>query len=318
MKINRYVKIGIVVSVALAALIFGMSYLKGINYFNPEKSYYAIYNELKGINTSSPVTINGYKVGQVSNIIIVPEDDFRIYVQFLVDEEIRIPDSTKAQIYSMDMLGSKGIQLIMPNTSNEFATEGDTLIGDEAPDLYSAISEELAPVREKTEEVMKSIDSVLIVIQYVFNQSTQDNIRKTFTSIKQTIQNLERSSFSLDTLLKSESGKITRFFTNLESISLNIKDNNQELTNIIENFSKISDTLAKAEIANTISNANKTLEETKVLLDKINKGEGSMGMLVNNDSLYRNVEKTAYDLDLLIRDIKENPKKYVRFSIIDF
>jgi phospholipid/cholesterol/gamma-HCH transport system substrate-binding protein len=162
---------------------------------------------------------------------------------------------------------------------------------------------------------MLSIDSVLVIIKSIFNENTQKNLEQSFESIRYTIQNLEHTTYNIDTLVVTQRVKLANIIGNVESISLNIKKNNDKISNIITNFSSISDTLAKAKIASTIENANKSLKSFSEIIDKINRGEGSLGMLVNNDSLYNNLNGASKQLNELVEDVKLNPQRYVNISV---
>ncbi len=300
-------------------LVWGINYLNGNNFFVNENKYYAVYDRIDGLVESNPVLIKGLKVGKVNNISFVKDtsDNLKILVSFVVGTEIVIPDSSIAQIVSIDLMGSKAINLQL--TLNEKNHKiGDTLISDIEQGLKDQVSQQMLPLKLKAEDLILSIDSVMTVIQYIFNDATRDNLSKTFTSIKKTIQNLESASITLDTLMKNEKGKLSRIFSNIESITTNLDNNSTKLTNIISNFSALSDTLAKAEIASTINKANQALTQTNEIISKINRGEGTVGALINNDSLYNNLERAAKDLDILLKDIEANPKKYMHFSIFDF
>ncbi|PKP21110.1 MAG: MCE family protein [Bacteroidetes bacterium HGW-Bacteroidetes-21] len=316
-KIKTEVKVGVVVVLTIGAFIWGFYFLKGKDLFKSEDTYYAVYKQVDGLTESSPVLINGLKMGLVREVRFVSDTDRNIFISFAVPKGQLIPVQSVAEIYSMDLMGSKGIRLNLTDT-NVYHAPGDTLISGVEKDLKEQVSAQVLPLKSKAEDLLKSIDSVMIVIQYILNDNARDNLAKTFTSIKQTIQNLERTSIMLDTLMNSEKGKISRIFSNIESISTNLRNNNEELTKVINNFSAISDSLARSDIKGTVDNANKALTDAAVILEKIKKGEGSMGMLINNDSLYKNLESASLNLDKLLRDIKENPKKYLHFSVFDF
>ncbi len=313
----KYIIIGIVVSATIAVLVWGINYLKGKNFFITEKQYYVVYNKIEGLTVSNPVTINGLRVGLVRDIYFYPDNSGRIVVKFVLTQDYKIPDSTIAMIYSTDLMGSKGISLNLSN-SNKYYNIGDTLLPATEKDLKEQVSAQMLPLKRKAEELMFSMDSVMTVIQYIFNKQTRDNLSKTFESIKMTVRNLESTSISLDTLMRNEKGKLAIIFDNIESITTNLKNNNEKLTTILTNFSDISDTLAKANLYKTITNANKVLADASEIFAKIQRGEGSMGMLINNDSLYNNLNRSAYNLDKLLYDINQNPKKYVHFSLFDF
>ncbi len=316
-KISNEVKIGVLVSIAIFIAIWGYQFLKGKNYFENRNTFYVVYDKVDGLSESSPVLINGLKVGLVTDIKFSYDTLNRIIVKMLVDNEYQIPDSSVAEIYSVDLMGSKAIRLNFSKLK-KFYNSGDTLSSTIEQDLKSQVSAQMLPLKAKAEELMLSIDSVMSVVQNIFNENTRDNLSKTFASIKETIKNLESASISLDTLMRNEKYVLARIFANVESITNNLKNNNEQITLILNNFSSLSDSLQKSNIKNTIQNANTALMQANNILGKINRGEGSFGLLINNDSLYRNLENASRNLDKLMLDFRENPKRYVRFSLFDF
>ncbi|MFH2095806.1 MAG: MlaD family protein [Bacteroidota bacterium] len=319
MKKIRYILTGFFALLSIAILVWGINYLGGNNFFVKENKYYAVYERIDGLVESSPVMIKGLKVGKVREIYFIEDsiNNINVLVSFVIDDDLRIPDSSVAEIVSIDLMGSKAINLILTSVDS-YHDIGDTLFSDIENDLKEQVSQQMLPLKKKAEDLMLSIDSVMSVIQYIFNESTRENISKSFLSIKKTIQNLERTSITLDTLVQNEKGKLSRIFSNIESISANLRNNNAQLTTVITNFAAISDSLAKADIVNTVEKANSALTQIDRIMTKINNGEGTLGLLLNNDTLYNNLEKAANDLDLLIKDIEANPKKYMHFSIFDF
>ena len=161
------------------------------------------------------------------------------------------------------------------------------------------------------------MDSVLIVIREVFNDRTKNNLKRSFESISNSLTSIEHIAGNMDTVLSKE-GRLKTIFDNLESISSNLKNNNEKISSMIENFSAISDTIAKSNISTTLENMKSTLEQTANIMGKVNKGEGSLGQLVNNDSLYSNLNSASHNLDLLLTDFRNNPGRYVKFSVITF
>lgn len=316
-KISNEVKVGFLVVVAIGLLIWGFQFLKGKNIFESRNSYYAIYNRVDGMDESSPVMINGLKVGLVTDIYFHPDKSGRIIVKMLVENTYQIPDSTTAEIYSADLMGSKAVRLNLTKYKKYYKS-GDTLISEIEQDLKTQVSAQMLPLKMKAEELMLSIDSVMSVIQNIFNENTRENLTKTFASIKTTIQNLERTSISLDTLMQNEKYVLARIFANIESITANLKNNNEQITKVLTNLSAISDSIQQSNIKTTILTANKVLEQANSVIGKINRGEGSFGLLINNDTLYRNLENASRNLDKLMKDIKENPKRYLHFSVFDF
>lgn len=314
MKIKREAKIAIIFIAALILFFWGFNFLKGKNLFTTQRTYYAVYKQVNGLVEANPVVINGYKVGIVNKIYFHPDGSGRLIVKFNVDNDIRIPYNTVAKLYSSDILGSRAIELVLGNSKVD-ASSGDTLSTQIQASLGEEVSIQMMPIKQKFEDVMLSIDSVLVLIRGVFDENTRKNLSLSFESIKLTIKNLENTTYNIDTLVTTQKYKLAAIISNVESITANIKKNNDKISNIIVNFSNISDTLAKAKIASTISNADKALGEFNMILGKVNRGEGSLGMLVNNDSLYKNLNSASEQLNQLVEDVKLNPQRYINVSV---
>jgi phospholipid/cholesterol/gamma-HCH transport system substrate-binding protein len=314
-KISKEVKVGILVTVALAFFIYGFNFLKGKNLFSNERKFYAIYTNIDGLVEANPVLINGFRVGQVREIEFQPGNTGRIVVTMVVDnDDIKIPRSTVARIMSSDLLGSKAIELKM-GAGNLYAQNGDTLHSDIEEGIKEAVDKRIAPLQKKVEGLISSIDSVVIIVQAILNEDARGNLTASFEGVKRAILTLEKTSLRLDTLVASEKHKLSSIFSKIESISSNIAANNDKITNVINNFSNISDSLAKVNFKQTLDNANNAIANTTSIIEKINRGEGSMGMLINNDSLYRKLDKSAQDLDKLLIDLRVNPERYMHFSV---
>lgn len=312
---RKEVKVGIIVIIGIALLVWGFNFLKGTNILKKDRAYYAVYDRVDGLVEADPVIVSGYKVGQVKQITFLSDNTGRLVVKFMVDEKsISLPKDSKAKIVSSDILGSKSIELI-PGISQKVIQPGDTLQSGIQPSLSAEVNQQIAPLKKKTEELIASIDSVATVFQVILNEDARGDISSSFSSIKKSINSLERTAFRLDTMVKDEKEKLSNIFSNVESITANFKENNEQLSNAITNFSAVSDSLAQADLTSTINNANKTMKTTAEIMDKINRGEGSLGMLINNDSLYNNLEAASNDLDKLLLDLRYNPSRYVHFSI---
>jgi len=312
-KIKREVKVGILVAASLAFFYWGFNFLKGRNFLSNSKLYYAVYNQVNGLASANWVMINGVKVGEVRDISFIDAKG-RVLVKFAVDNYVKIPRNSISRIYNSDVLGSKAIEIILGD-SIVFAKNGDTLKSDIQPSITDEVSYQMLPIKRKAESLMGSMDSVLAVIQYIFNENTRDNLKHSFESIKITIKNLEHSSFYFDTLMSTQRNRLSQIFYNIESITNNFKSNNASLTNIINNFSSISDSLSKAKIVRTINKADEVLKNFSDITEKINKGEGSLGLLVNNDTLYTELKKSSIELNLLLEDVRLNPQRYVHVSV---
>jgi phospholipid/cholesterol/gamma-HCH transport system substrate-binding protein len=313
-KRRKEITIGLVVIVAIGLLVVGLNYLKGINVFSQPTVYYGVYERINGLEESNPIMINGYKIGQVRTINILNDGTGRLLVSLMVDEEVSIPKDTKALLKSADLLGSMQVHFILGDSS-EMAQSGDTLTPDVEGDLVDEVNAQLLPIKMKAESLISSVDSVIRVIEVILNAESQQNLIESFTGINNAIASLERTSFRVDTLVAEQRYRISSIFENIDNLTATLSENSTELDNIIKNFSQISDTLAKADIATTVLRANAALAEVQKITEKINSGEGSLGMLINNPDLYNKLESASTNLDLLVEDLRVNPNRYVQFSV---
>ncbi len=303
MRISKEVKIGVIALITLAAFFWGLNFLKGINIFKPTDEYYAIYDNIEGLIESGIVYLHGYKVGSVRAINFDRKRPGKIAVRFALEEKVSIPKNSIALITSSSMISEiKDIDLILSD-NREICKPGDTLIGA----VDKGFSEIIDPVRFQAEVTMANIDSVLVAIKQVFNKNSQ-------SALKNTIANIDSITAGFNNSLGSD-GNLKRSLDNLAEITSSLKSRSGELSSMLENLSVLSDSLAKSEIKSTIYNTNKTVEETTEILEKINSGKGTLGMLINNDTLYNNLKKASENLDILLKDLREHPKRYVHFSL---
>lgn len=314
LKYKREISIGLVFIVALALFIWGFNYLKGFNLLKDQRMLHAVYDRVSGLSRANPVLINGLKVGQVSDIYFNPDFSGDIIVEITIESQIPIPKNSIALIYSSDLMGSKAINLQLGNDT-AFVMNGDTLATNVEASLKEAVNQQIQPLKAKAEELILSIDSVVTVIKEIFNEKAKQNLTRSLASIEETFRNLESASHNLDQMVAAEKTRLGEIMQNLETITGTISENKENIDNILTNFSALSDSLARAEIPQTFSNINRVVGDVAEIADKINRGEGTIGMLINDDKLYRDLQKSADQLQLLMEDIRLNPKRYVRFSL---
>lgn len=313
MKLSKEFKIGLIVTAALALLYWGFNFLKGKDVFSNERIFYAIYNDVGGLERTNKVSINGLNVGQVREMYF-ESGTAKVVVEIVIKDEISIPNNSIAKIVSSDLLGSKAVELRLGN-SNIIAEPGDTLLSEVEASIKDEVNRQLQPIKNKAETLMLSIDTVLTMLQNLFSKSNTENVTKSVQHIASSFENIDHTTGTLDSIISGQHKRLENILSNIESITSNLEQNSDNINNIIANISAISDTLARAKVSATLHNINTTMNEVAGITEKINKGEGTLGMLVNNDSLYIKLEKTSHDLDLLLEDIRLNPKKYVKFSV---
>jgi len=315
MKFNKEIKVGLLAVICIALLFWGANFLKGSNILDSSKHLFAVYSQVDGLGNSNPVLVNGLKVGRVESIDFLPDNSGRIYIKFsITNKNINIPEDTKAKIVSADILGSKAISLVLGKSSAQ-AQNLDTLISDIDPSLSEVVNQQIAPLKRKAEGLINTIDSSIVLLSTIFNKKARTDLDSSFASIRGSLEAFERSMFQVENLVIEERLHLKSIFKNVESITGNLAANNEKLTQTLANVEAITDSLAGANLRSTIDNAAKVMEDMAVIVEKVNSGEGSLGALLNNDTLYTNLEAAAYDLDKLMLDMRLNPERYVHFSI---
>ncbi len=313
MSISKEAKIGLIITSGIVLMVWGLNYLKGKDFFTSQSMVYAVYDRVDGLSASNPIMVNGLKIGSVTKLTLLPDQSGKILVTMHISSRVVVPRNSVAEIFSTDLLGSKAIRLNYGN-SPDAIQDGDTLQSVMQKSLTEEVNAQVAPIRQRAESILASMDSVLLIVRSVFNESSKEGLQRSFASITASLYSIERITSTMDKELARQ-GKLGTIFDNLESITTNLRSNNQQLSNAINNFSAISDTLARANLSATMDHTLKTLEQTSAVMERVNRGEGTLGQLATNDSLYVNLNNTAKNLDLLLTDLKANPGRYVQISV---
>lgn len=308
MKISNETKVGILAIISIAILVIGYSFLKGNDVFTKENVYYGKYDRVEGLSVSKPILVNGYQIGRVSNMTLLVNGS--VLVEFKVDKKYSVPYNTIARIASTDFMGSKAIVFDLGDASR-FAISGDTL----GAAINQNLLEQVEPVQKKAEAVILIIDSILSSINNTINPEFQSNVNRSLASIAVTLSNLENTSGQLDGMVNLEKRKISTILSNVESISLNLANNNEKLTHIFANIERVSDKAAKINFEETMAKTNAAISDFHAIIDGINNGNGSLGKLLKDDGLYNNLEGASNNLDELILDMKKHPGRYIHFSV---
>jgi phospholipid/cholesterol/gamma-HCH transport system substrate-binding protein len=316
MKFSREFLTGILVVVAIAVLYLGVSYLKGINVFSKQQRFFAVYDNVAGLVSSNPVVLNGYKIGIVKGVQLSNKGDGRIVVEVVIDDaNLKVPEDTKLEIYDADLFGSKAIQIVL-GQSTVLAPNKDTLVSGVQLGLTESLKQEIEPLKKKSTELFASLDSIMGSLNNALKSAEgKQDIGTIFSSLKSTLSNLEATTFKVNGILDANAGNLQSMLTNVNSIATNLKDNNARITNAVTNFNAISDTLAKVQLAQTMKKVDNALAGFTTMLEKINSGQGSLGQMIQTDSLHRELVSASHSLDLLLNDMQTNPKRYVHFSV---
>jgi phospholipid/cholesterol/gamma-HCH transport system substrate-binding protein len=308
MKIKNETKVGILAAFAIALLIIGYNFLKGNSIFSNETTLYAKYTRVDGLSVSKPILINGYQIGRVAKLDLQP--DGSIIATLSVNSKYEIPENSIARLEGTDLLGSKAIVMSLGN-SKKMAEDGYTLNAN----VEKGLMEQVQPVQKKAELIISKMDSILSSVNSILNPNFQKNVDKSFNSIAGTLASLENTSKKVDGLVGSESARIEAIFKNVEGITANLNNNNQKISDILTNINTVTDKFAAANFKQTLDNANNAIADLQSVISGIKDGKGSLGLLLNDDKMYQNLNNASKNLDELMIDLKANPKRYVHFSV---
>ncbi|NND52876.1 MAG: MCE family protein [Flavobacteriaceae bacterium] len=301
MAISREVKTAGLVISGLLLIIFLFNYLKGENLLDSTRKFYTVFENVEGLETSAPVTINGFAVGRVQEIEFENNASGSLRVMLLLDDDFEFSKNSEAELYENGLIGGKAIAIIPAFDEAEKAKSGDVLKSSIKPGLSALLNQKLTPLQEKIETMMVSADSVLKNINDVFDEQTKANLKSSIAQLNSTIGSFKSTSASLNNLITENQGKLDNTLTNFDTIS--------------SNLSKITDSLASADLAQTIRNLESTIGNFDQVLASIEKGEGSIGKLLKDEGLYDNLSGASKQLEQLLQDMKLNPKRYVHFSL---
>ena len=302
MKFKKEIKVGFLAIVGIIMSVFSYNYLKGINLFEKNRNFKIIYTKVDGLSVSNPVTLNGLKIGNVKKIKFNPLNSKELIIDVVVENDIKFPKTSIAELYETGLIGGKAIAII-PDYMNDstIASDGDFLKGVNKPGLTELVNQILPQVQLQLEGVMKNAEIVFKNINNLFDEETKKEL-------KYSIQNFSLLTSNLNNTSKNISDLINKNSNNFSSAILDFK-------NASKNIRSISDSISGKEITNITNNLNELLNNLKIISNNLNNSKGSIGKLINDDSIYSNLEKASNELNILIEDIKINPGRYIKFSV---
>jgi phospholipid/cholesterol/gamma-HCH transport system substrate-binding protein len=306
-SISNEVKVGIIAILTIVVFIWVFNFLKGKNLLNKDAIYFAVYDKVGGLAESSPVEVNGYRVGVIQSITFIDPVSGKLLVEFSVDKNFRIPVNTVAEIVPISLLGGMKVQFVYGDGPG-FYESRDTIPGKLAESLTDMLESELIPVKNRISHLIAEVDSVISSVNEIMSASFKKDLGNT-------LSNLNNTSESIEEIIGSREGELKTMLDNLSKFSSMLSENSGKMTQSFTNLQSISDTLAAADISSTISNLKAGLEKTTELIKNLNEGGGTAGQLLTNDSVYTNLNLSLKNLHLLLEDLKNNPKRYMHFSV---
>lgn len=300
MKLSREVKTGIIVLAGIALFILGFSYLKSNSIFDESKKLYAVYNHVGGLQTGTVVTINGFNVGNVSDIKFKDKSG-KLLVTLIINNKFEFSKNSTAELFDTGIIGGKGIQINPVFDGSAVVQSGDTLKAVIKPGLTELVQEKLTPLQLKVEDAVSNADSLLVNVNEVLDDRTKLELRQSISGLNSLVQSFQKSANALNALMVENQTEIDSSLKNVNAIT--------------SNFASISNQLKEANLENTMQDFSKSVENLNLLLAKIDQGQGTLGKMANNEELYNNLSSASKELDLLLQDFRLNPKRYVNVSV---
>lgn len=307
MVISREVKIGTVALLTIIVFIWLYSFLRGENLLTRTSHYFVIYDEIGGLIESNPVEVSGYKVGVVQTIDFIDDGTGRLLVTLSLDKKMKIPEGSLAEITNASLIAGMKIQFIFSDSQTSYSS-GDTIGGRLAVPITTRLENELLPLKATIELTVSRIDSIMIALNNTLTPGMTRDLQETTSNVKSITGTMARS-------LSGSEDEIKMAIANLSSFSRVLAQNAGMLDSTMKNLAEISDSIASADLTGTLNRLGNAAAETATLLEAMNDGKGSAGKLITNDSLYNNLNTSLENLSILLEDLKNNPKRYVHFSL---
>jgi phospholipid/cholesterol/gamma-HCH transport system substrate-binding protein len=298
-KVSNEAKVGALAAISITFLVLGYNFLAGRgSLFSKKYTLHTVMDDVNEVNTSTPVLFNGYKVGNVKEIKLA-QTFGKFDVAFVLNEKLPIPADTKVKVIG-SLLNGKSLNLMI-GKSTDLADNNAFLTYISDTSVMEAVGFVLKPLNAKINSIVNSLDSLL----------SNGELHRSMASLNSSLKSFTRTSDNASALLEQNMPKIVDILSNVQSITGNLQKNNESINQVIANLKTTSDNLAAAKLKEAVDNANLTLAELNAIMIKVNSGQGSLGLLVNDKELYNNLNKTAFDLDVILKDLHKYPAKYI-------
>ena len=302
MRFTKEIKIGFLAIIGIMMSVFSYNYLKGINLFDKSRKFTISYEKVDGLSISNPVTMNGFKIGKVQKINFNPNNTRELLVDILIDNDVVFPKTSVAELYETGLIGGKAIAII-PDYENDstIAFDGDQLKGVIKPGLTELVNQILPQVQLQIEAVMKNAEIVFKNINTLFDEDTKQELRSSIEDFSNLTKSLSETSNEISSLITNNSDNISFAISDFKKASNNIKS--------------ISESISSKEVSEISSNLNTLVNNLNSISKSLKDSEGTVGRLINDKSIYNNLENATEKLNILIEDIKLNPDRYINFSV---
>ena len=300
MRLSKEIKAAFFVLSTILLFIFGFNYLKGSSILDKQKTIYAVYDEVDGLLVGANVMINGLSIGNVTELDFLPNST-KIIVTLKVKDKLNFSSKSTASIYETGVLGGLAISIEPLFERESIVKTGDTLMSSVRPGLTELINRQIEPLSRQLQSTIASVDSIFTGASNVLNRQTQEEIKESINVLTSAINAINNSSLIIEETLTSKNTQINNTLDNIENIS--------------SNLSNVSDELNSFGLSSLLTNLEVSVNGISSIVDKLDSDNSTLGKLINEDEVYNNLNSSIESLNILINDIKTNPKKYVHFSV---
>ncbi len=306
MKISKELKTGIIAIIAITVLIWGYNFLKKQNIFEKERIYYTTFNNVQGLGNSSKVTLNGLQIGNILDINFDKKKKGTFIVKFNITKDITFSKNSIAKIIPPTISGMGSAELaIIPDFNGDPAKNGTYLPGQVAPGLMDTLSKKIDPLNQRLNSVLENTDKLLVNLNNTLEPNTQQNIKSAIANLNTTLNHFKNISKNFDALSLENKTKFNSILANADATS--------------KSMATITGKMEKANLTKNLQSSmvklDASLKSFNSILSKVDKGEGSIGMLLKDKKLYNNLEKASKEMEELLREMKLHPKRFVHFSL---
>lgn len=309
MKLSKEIKAGLIAVLSIVGFVLIFQFMKGKSLFTTDNIFYAKYDNVEGIEPASKVSINGLKVGQVNNIIPVTDKNGRVYfvISFAVDNDFKFSKESVVEVFEPGIMSAKEMRINLAY-KGAIAKDGDTLVGNYKPSLINNLGEQVGPVKDQLQEVLKKVDSLAYSANQVLDDRNRAEIRALLISLNRTVAAFETTSRQANALVANNDPKLQRVLDNANATMITANT-------AVDKYGRLAESIDTQKLNATVANLDATVSKLNNVISGIDRGEGSLGKVMKDEELYNNLNSASNNLNALIEDMKANPKRYLNFSV---
>lgn len=310
MKYSKEIKAGLIAVLAIVGFVFLFQFMKGKSFFVSDNIFYAKFDNVDGLQVSNPISINGLKVGQVDKIIPVTGKDGKLHfvVRLLIDKIYGFSKNSTAEIFEPGIMSGKEMRVNLVYDNAAFAKTGDTLKGTSQLSLMSNLSSQVGPVKDQLQSVLAKVDSTVAATNKLLDEQNRREIKALLISLNQTVASFKQTSDNTNKLISSNQKGI-------EDVVHNANETMKSAKTAVDKYGNVAENIDTKQLNQTVERLAEVSSKLNQVVSGIQNGEGSLGKLTKDEQLYKNLSETSANLNNLVKDIKENPKRYINISV---